>query len=101
MNGLSYTPARSSFQILYSGGLPISDYFELVGAITEIEPIAAGTSIRQLRSLQEQYGEGRWSKLKGIGMVRLPDGTIRKAELHWYEAHGIGKRRMKIKSFLD
>lgn len=72
-----------------------------MGGITEIEPIAAGSAIRQLSSLREQYGEGRWSKLKGIGMVRLPDGTIRKAELHWYEAHGIGRRRMKIKSFLD
>lgn len=72
-----------------------------MGALTEVEPIASGTAIRQLRSLREQYGEGRWAKLKGIGMVRLPDGTIRKAELHWYEAHGIGRRRMKIKGFLD
>ncbi|MFL6201959.1 MAG: hypothetical protein ACJ76J_22525 [Thermoanaerobaculia bacterium] len=83
------------------GGVQITGYFELVGEVTQIEPIAAGAAIRQLSSLREQYGEGRWSKLKGIGMVRLPDGTIRKAELHWYEAHGIGRRRMKIKRFLD
>lgn len=72
-----------------------------MGALGEIEPIASGTAIRQLESLREQYGDGRWAKLKGLGMVRLPDGTIRKAELHWYEAHGIGRRRMKIKRFLD
>jgi hypothetical protein len=47
------------------------------------------------------YGEGRWRKLKGVAKVRLFDGTIRKAEVHWYEAHGIGKRKLKIKRFLD
>ena len=76
-------------------------YFEIVGALTSIEIIAAGPGIRQLDELREQYGGERWSKLKGIAWVRLGDGTIRKAELHWYEAHGIGKRRLKIKRFLD
>jgi len=51
--------------------------------------------------LQKQFGRGRWRKLKGFAQVRLPSGQIRKAELHWYEAHGIGKKKMKIKRFLD
>jgi hypothetical protein len=76
-------------------------YFELVGGIERTETIAAWTQIRQLDVLIEQYGNGRWLKLKGTAMVRLRDGTIRMAEIHWYEAHGIGRRRMKIKRFLD
>jgi hypothetical protein len=76
-------------------------YFELVGAIEKTETIAAGPQIRQLDALIGQYGNGRWIKLKGTAMVRLSDGTIRKAEIHWYEAHGIGRRRLKIKRFLD
>jgi hypothetical protein len=76
-------------------------YFELVGGIERTETIAAGTQIRQLGVLNEQYGNGQWTKLKGTAMVRLRDGTIRLAEIHWYEAHGIGRRRMKIKRFLD
>jgi hypothetical protein len=76
-------------------------YFEILGDLSAIEIIAVGPSIHQLEALREQYGGGRWSKLKGIAWVRLDDGTIRRAELHWYEAHGIGKRRMKIKRFLD
>jgi len=51
--------------------------------------------------MQKQFGRGRWRKLKGVAQVRLPGGRIRKAELHWYGAHGIGKRKMKIKRFLD
>jgi hypothetical protein len=76
-------------------------YFELAGGIEGIETIAVGAQIRQLAVLIEQYGSGRWAKLKGTAMVRLQDGTIRKAEIHWYEAHGIGRRRLKIKRFLD
>lgn len=76
-------------------------YFEIVGGIERIETIATGPQIRQLGVLIEQYGNGRWTKLKGTAMVRLPDGTIRLAEIHWYEAHGIGRRRLKIKRFLD
>jgi hypothetical protein len=76
-------------------------YFEVIGDLSAIEIIAVGPSIRQLEALREQYGGGRWSKLKGVARVRLGDGTIRRAELHWYEAHGVGKRRMKIKKFLD
>ena len=76
-------------------------YFEIIGEIEEIETIAIGGSIRDIMRLQNQFGRGRWRKLKGFGKVRLQSGNIRKAELHWYEAHGIGKRKMKIKRFLD
>jgi hypothetical protein len=74
--------------------------FEIIGAITDIETIAVGSSIRGVVRLRKVYGAGRWRKLKGIAMVRLPDGTICKAEIHWYEAHGIGKRETKIKRLL-
>jgi hypothetical protein len=75
--------------------------FEIVGSITAIEIIAVNLSIRELSSLKEKYGGKRWRKMKGMATVRLPNGNVRKAELHWYEAHGIGKRKMKIKRFLD
>jgi len=75
--------------------------FEIVGEIEEIETIASGTSIRDIKLLRKRFGPGRWRKMKGIAMVRLFGGSIRKAELHWYEAHGVGKRKMKIKEFLD
>jgi hypothetical protein len=71
--------------------------FEILGEIEEIETIAKGNSIRELKSLQRQYGIGNWRKLKGIALVRLEDGTIWIAELHWYEAHGIGRRGIKRK----
>jgi hypothetical protein len=76
-------------------------YFDIVGSIERIQTMAVGTQIRQLGVLIEQYGNARWSKLKGTAVVRLPDGTMRKAEIHWYEAHGIGRKRLKIKRFLD
>jgi len=75
--------------------------FDLVGEISDIETIAAGSAIREIVSLRERFGPGRWRKLKGIGTVRLRNGRIRLAEIHWYEAHGIGKRKMKIKRFLE
>jgi hypothetical protein len=75
--------------------------FEVVGEITGIETIAVGTGIRILPLLRKRYGKGRWRKLKGIANVRLFDGTIRLAELHWFEAHDLGKRKMRIKRFLD
>jgi hypothetical protein len=75
--------------------------FEIIGAIHEVETIATGTGIRILRYLRKQYGTGHWRKLKGVGTVRLPNGALRTVELHWYEAHGIGKRDMKIKRFLS
>ncbi len=76
-------------------------YFEIVGSITDVETIAVGRSIRQLARLQRQYGRGRWRKLKGIATVRLTSGRLRRVEIHWYEAHGIGRVRLKIKEFLD
>lgn len=75
--------------------------FEVVGQITESETIATGNSIRELPQLRARFGHGRWRKRKGVANVRLSDGTIRLAEVHWYEAHGIGKVRMKIKRYLD
>lgn len=76
-------------------------YFEIIGEITEVEVIAVGPSIRHLPVLQERYGEGRWRKLKGLAWVRLSDGRLHRAEVHWYEAHGIGRNSMKIKRLLD
>ena len=76
-------------------------HFEIVGRITNIETIAVGSRIRILPLLRKRYGRGRWRKLKGIATVRLSDGTIRFAEVHWFEAHGIGKKKMRIKRFLD
>jgi hypothetical protein len=76
-------------------------YFEIIGDITQVETIAVGNSIRELPRLKEQFGAGRWRKLKGFAMVQLRDGTVREAEIHWYETHGIGKRKMKIKRFLE
>jgi hypothetical protein len=76
-------------------------YFEIIGAITDAEIIAAGSSIRQLSRLRKQHGQGRWRKLKGIATVRVASGDLRRAEIHWYEAHGIGRVRHKIKRFLD
>jgi len=75
--------------------------FEIVGKIAEVETIARGRSIRELPELQARFGRGRWRKRKGVAKVRLSDGTIRLAEVHWYEAHGRGKVRMKIKQYLD
>lgn len=76
--------------------------FEIVGEVTDIQPIATRFSIRDLARLRRQYGDGRWRKLKGIARVRLIDGTIRTAEVHWYEAHGIGRKEFKLKlPFLD
>jgi len=77
------------------------DDFEVIGEITEIETIAVSSKIRIRPLLQKRYGKGRWRKLKGIATVRLLDGTIRLAEVPWFEAHGIGKKKMRIKRFLD
>lgn len=75
--------------------------FEVVSEITQIELIVAGSSIRDLKRLEKCYGHGRWRKMKGIAMVRLASGRVRRAELHWYEAHGIGRRELKRKRYLD
>lgn len=75
--------------------------FEIVGDITDIETIAVRTAIHDLPRLRKLYGKGRWRKLKGVALVRLRSGRIRKAELHWYEAHGIGRKEVKRKRYLD
>jgi len=76
-------------------------HFELVGEISEVETIATGRGIRDLARLRRLYGASRWRKLKGVASVRVVSGRIRRAEVHWYEAHGLGRVRMKIKRFLD
>lgn len=75
--------------------------FKIVGTIRDVETIAKGEGVRSRKRLVKRYGAGRWRKMKGIARVRLPDGTIRRAEIHWYEAHGIGRRDFKIKRFVD
>jgi hypothetical protein len=73
---------------------------QLVGEISDIQIIASGTAIRELRRLQKAYGQGRWRKLKGTALVRLPDGLVRRAEVHWYEAHGAGRKELRVKRLL-
>ena len=75
--------------------------FEVLGEITNITTIAVGRSIREFARLRKTYGTGRWRKLKGIAKIRLPDGALCNAEIHWYEAHGIGRKEMKLKRILD
>lgn len=75
--------------------------FEIIGKISEVEIIAIGSKIRILPFLQEKFGRGRWRKLKGVAQVRLSNNEIRLAEIHWFEAHGIGKRFLRIKRYLD
>jgi hypothetical protein len=75
--------------------------FEVIDSIRDVETFARGSGIRELRRLRRIYGEGRWRKRIGTAEIRLPDGTIRLAELHWYEATGIGRKEFKIKRYLD
>jgi hypothetical protein len=75
--------------------------FEIIGKITDVETIAVGSSIRILPVLRRRFGKGRWRKLKGVAQVQLRDGTIHLAEVHWFEAHDIGKKFMRIKRYLD
>ncbi len=76
-------------------------FFEIIDEITDIEVLAVGGGINDIMRLRRQFGPGRWRKMKGTARVRLEHGKVRVAELHWYEAHGIGRRKMKIKRFLD
>jgi hypothetical protein len=76
-------------------------HFKIVGPIANVEPIASGAAIRERRRLWKAYGKGRWRKLKGTADVEFHDGTICQAEIHWYEAHGIGAKEYKIKRILD
>lgn len=75
--------------------------FKILGRLADIETIGVGNAIRKLRRLRRTYGSGRWRKRKGVARVELTDGTIRIAELHWYEAHGTGRHEYKIKKYLD
>ena len=75
--------------------------FEIVSEIEGVETIATGRRIRDLPRLRRLYGRGRWRKLKGVALIRLRSGTLRRAELHWYEAHGIGRKEIKRKRYVD
>jgi len=77
------------------------DSFEILGEISDIELIAVGGRIQDVGRLRKQYGSGRWRKLKGVALIRLRNGHVRRAELHWYEAHGIGRKEIKRKRYLD
>jgi hypothetical protein len=75
--------------------------FKILGRIVDVETFASGREIRELPRLRKLYGRGRWRKRKGVAQVALPDGDIRRAELHWYEATGFGRKEFKIKRYLD
>ena len=75
--------------------------FHVLGDIRDIELIAANLSIRERKNLKIRFGGRRWRKLKGVALVRFPNGEVHAAELHWYEAHGVGRRKMKVKRVLD
>ena len=79
----------------------MNEDFEVIGRIEQIEPIAVGSSIKEIHRLRKAFGHGRWRKLKGRATVKLEDGTIHFVELHWYEAHGIGRKKLKIKRYLE
>jgi hypothetical protein len=76
-------------------------FFEIVGEVSAVETIARGRGVRSRHRLQKEYGAAAWRKMKGRAIVRLATGKLRKAEVHWYEAHGVGRKEFKIKRFLD
>lgn len=73
----------------------------IIGEITEVEVIARRPGIRELAILRERFGGRNWRKMKGIANVELPDGSIHRAEVHWYDAHGVGRKKIKVKRLLD
>jgi hypothetical protein len=75
-------------------------HFEIVGPIEHVETIARGTGIRELKRLVRTHGQAKWRKRKGIATVKFKDGPICEAELHWYEATGVGRRELKVKRLL-
>lgn len=81
--------------------MDVWDSFEIVGPVRRIETIARGEQIRDLVYLEERFGAGNWLKLKGFATVRISDGTMHEAEIHWYEADGIGQHWVKIKRFVE
>jgi hypothetical protein len=76
-------------------------YFEIIGEVDNIETIAMGGRIKDIMRLRKKYGTAKWRKLKGVAKICLQSGRICKAEIHWYEAHSIGKKKLKIKRLLD
>jgi len=76
-------------------------HFHILGDITHVEAFATGYGIREIARLRKLYGKGRWRKRKGVARIRLGDGTVHLAEVHWYEATGIGKREFKLKRFIE
>jgi hypothetical protein len=75
-------------------------HFKILGEISQVETFATGSGIREIARLRRIYGRGRWRKRKGVARVRLADGSIHFAEVHWYEAAGIGRKEFKIKNLL-
>jgi hypothetical protein len=75
--------------------------YKLVEEPSEVDLVARGRTIREIRLLRRKYGGRNWRKLKGVARVELPSGAVRKAEVHWYECHGVGRRMMKVKRLLD
>ena len=76
-------------------------HFDIIGEIENVETIAAGSRIRELQRLEKMYGSGRWRKMKGEATIRLRNSRVVRAEIHWYEAHGIGKIEFKRKRYLE
>jgi hypothetical protein len=76
-------------------------WLEIVGPPQDVQTIATSNRIRELPRSLKQYGRARSRKRKGIATVRLVDGTLRQAEIHWYEAAGVGRKELKIKRYLD
>ena len=76
-------------------------HFQVIGEVTHAETFAVGSGIREIARLRKLYGKGHWRKRKGIARVRLDDGSVFLAEVHWYEATGIGKRELKIKHLIE
>ena len=76
-------------------------HFKIVGRISHVEVIAVGTAIRERQRLWKNYGKGRWRELKGMAKVEFSDGTICEAEIHWYQAHGIGAKEYKVKRIVE
>jgi hypothetical protein len=75
-------------------------WFEILGEISDVETFAAGSGIRENARLRKNYGRGRWRKRNGIARIRLANGSTHLAEVHWYEAAGIGRKEFKIKHLL-
>jgi hypothetical protein len=75
--------------------------FEVIGPVEDIAVVATGPGLRVRSYLNKACGRARWRKMKGAATVRLVNGAVRRVELHWYEAHGIGKKDLKIKRYLD